>query len=83
MKKTLLIAASAIIIASAFLGCGRILTVLSETPGISFYVRTDANSTKAERDAAAEKFGGVKEAMKDHYWNGSVWVQGPAPSHRQ
>ena len=43
---------------------------------------TDQTENKARRDAAAEEFGGVKEAMKTHYWNGSEFVEGRAPSNK-
>jgi hypothetical protein len=42
----------------------------------------DQKPNKEMRDAAAEELGGVKEAMKNHYWNGQEWVGGPAPSQR-
>ncbi len=54
-------------------------------PTFSSSPRPSAKSREAEiatRAAAAEEFGGLKEANKTHYWNGSVFVEGKAPSLR-
>lgn len=88
MKNTLVVISA--IFGFAFLigGCVLALHIAHPTKKMSFWTRGLFNSQetrdrhKAARDAAAEKLGGVKEANKTHYWNGSVFVEGPAPSHR-
>ena len=87
MNKNLVTMAAAIF-GFAFLlgGCVIVLGITSPSGKVSWYTRglfTDQTENKAKRDAAAEKFGGLKEANKTHYWNGSVFVEGPAPSYRR
>ncbi len=72
-----------------FLGaCVMLLHVVHPTKTMRFWIgplfvsQAERDQQKAVRNAAAEKLGGYKEAIKTHYWNGTVFVEGKAPSHR-
>jgi hypothetical protein len=78
MKNTTLVIALAIIVPVVLLGgC---VTFLSTATSLkpSFWLRTNVNSTEAERDAAVNAMSAEeKEAMKDQQWDGKAWVQKP------
>ena len=80
---------SAFLAFGMFLGlCVMLLKIAHPTKTMRYWIgplfvsQETRDEQRAYRDGKAEIFGGYREAIKTHYWNGTDWVGGKAPSHR-